>query len=88
MIKFDYEKIMQIDTVVHCDTYEKAINLLKWADSIGLKWCDSDSYLNNAWGTYKEETCYYFYKGMYYYRNYYNMYGYKIHKYEDVIVKK
>ena len=39
MIEFDYDRIVQPNVVVHCDTEEKAINLLKWADSVGLKWC-------------------------------------------------
>lgn len=34
---FDYNKIMQENTVVHCNTEEKAKKLLEWADSIGLK---------------------------------------------------
>lgn len=35
---FDYKKIMQPNTVVHCDTEEKAKKLLEWADSRGSSW--------------------------------------------------
>ena len=65
-IEFDYDKIMQKNTVVHCDTEEKADKLLKWADSQGLRWSNGDSYLTvNEYFNYKEKTCYDLVYGLY-----------------------
>jgi hypothetical protein len=63
---FDYKKIMQPNTVVHCDTEEKAKKLLEWADSRGLKWCSGDRYIDyGAWALRKEKTCFYLKEGKY-----------------------
>lgn len=44
---------------IHCDTNEKAINLLKEFDKLGKRWCAGNSYINaNYWTHYKEEACY------------------------------
>ena len=85
MIEFNYDKIMKHNTVVHCDTEEKANNLLKWADSIGLT--KDNSYLNNNWYIHKKETCYNLYYGKCSFYNYYKDYC-KIYKYEDVIMEE
>ena len=88
MIKFDYDKIMQPNVTVHCDTKEKAVNLIKWADSMYLKWCTNESYLDyDAWCVFKEKTCYDFYNGKYDNNNYFKDNNYKIYKYEEVILK-
>jgi hypothetical protein len=89
MIEFDYDRIVQPNVVVHCDTEEKAINLLKWADSVGLKWCNKKSYLEcNYYYMHREETCYNLYYNTYTDYNFYKYNHYKIYKYEDVIMNK
>lgn len=66
MKQFDYYKIMQDNTVVHCDTEEKANNLLEWADSKDLKWCHGREYSKyNQWEDYKQSTCYNLKQGTY-----------------------
>ena len=45
MKKFDYNKIVQPKTAVHCKIEKQANELLKWADSKGLRWADGESYL-------------------------------------------
>jgi hypothetical protein len=87
MIEFDYDKIMKENVVVHCDTEEKANNLLLWADSKGLKWSDYKSYKYNFWNVYWQKTCYDLYNGEFTNYNYYKNNNYKIYKYEDVILK-
>ena len=87
MIEFNYDKIMQPQTVVHCNTQEKANNLLKWADSMGLEWCDGRSYLTkNSWQTHKDETYYRLYGGSFGNINYSG--NDIILKYEDVIMEE
>lgn len=59
IMRFDYEKIMQENTVVHCETREQAIILSRWALS-------KDSYLEvNDWDIYNENTCYNLYSSMF-----------------------
>jgi len=86
---FDYDKIMKPNTVVHCDTKEKAINLIRWADSMGLKWCDGEKYTLtcNEWDIRKTQTCYGIYKGYFSPKEYYEIKGYTILKYEEVLIK-
>lgn len=44
---------------IHCDTEEKANELLKAFDKLGKKWANGISYLDvNFWDKYKEKTCY------------------------------
>ena len=88
MIEFDYEKIMQPNVVVNCDTYEKALIFLEWADSIGLKWDNSKSYIYNFWDLFGQKTCYNLYNGVYSSYTYFRDNNYTIYKYEDVIIKK
>ena len=91
MIEFDYNKIMNPNTFVHCDTEEKAINLLKWADSIGETWCSGtgQSYLKyNNWFVHEGETCYNLYIGIYDHYGNCKEKNYKILKYEDVFINK
>ncbi len=60
--KYDYYKIMQENTVVHCDTEEKAKDLLEWADTCGLKWSSGARYSQlTYWEQHKDNgICYYF----------------------------
>lgn len=84
---FDYNKIMQKDTVVHCDTEEKAKKLLEWADSKGLKWCNEDGYINDiCWGEHKENTCYELFKGKFGSLNWNMINNYTILTYEEVLL--
>ena len=86
MIEFDYNKIMKEKTVIHCKTEKEAINLLKWADSVGLKWCSDNSYLNkNYWYEYKKDTCYNLYDGEYTKIIYYEDEDYNILSYEEAL---
>lgn len=86
IIKFDRERIVQKDTVVHCRTKKQAINLLKWADSIGLKWCDGRKYTKkNMYSMFKKNTIYNLYYGTY--SEIYRPYKYTILKYENALLK-
>lgn len=86
-IEFDYDKIMQKDTAVHCDTEGKANNLLKWADGKGLKWNAGGKYTEgNSWEMYKKETCYSLFDGLYSDLPYLKNNSDEIYKYEDVVV--
>lgn len=86
---FDYDKIVKENTVVHCDTREKAKVLHQWADSVGLKWIGGDSYLGlDRWNTHKEDTCYRLLNGRFSNINYYKEIGYTIYEYQDVILDK
>lgn len=51
VLEFDYDKIMQENVVVHCETLEQSRNLKRWAHSKGLKWFDGDSYLEVLWNS-------------------------------------
>jgi len=86
-MKFNKELIMQENTVVHCDTKEKAARLLEWADSLGRSWRYGDSYLYNTnWDNYKELTCYYIYNNSFAdTKGVYTKYNYKILEFEEVL---
>lgn len=72
--------------VVHCDTRDKAKDLLEWAHSKGKHWGSGDSYLaKNCWSEYEKETCYSLSTGYYGTRGCYD--GMVIMPYEDVLVK-
>ena len=46
--------------VIHCNTEEKAIKLLKAFDKMGMHWGVGGHYLDvgSRWGNYEEDTCY------------------------------
>ena len=89
MIEFNYDKIMKPKTTVHCDTQEKAYNLLEWADSVGLKWGTGVSYFRHSgWYMNNGETCYDLYNGALSRCKYYKKYNYTILKYEDVLMEE
>ena len=87
MQKFNWNKILQPNTVVHCDTEEKANELLGEADSRGLKWSSGLDYANTQWNDYREKICYNLYSGGYYGLNYYKSQNYTILSYEDALIK-
>ena len=54
-----YDKIMQPEIAIHCNTEEKANNLLKWAHSKGLTWRSGISYLDeNCYDMHKLYHCF------------------------------
>lgn len=70
---------------IHCDTEEKAKQLLKAFDKMGKKWASGQSYLEvNCWNGYEENTCYSNNNG-YAFINWYKENNYKIYDFEDVI---
>ena len=90
MKQFDYEKIMQPKTVIHCPTENQANELLKWADSKGLDWsCGNYSYLHeNNWDKYQEKTHYYLYEGKFgTIKSYNKNRGFTILSFKDVLLQ-
>lgn len=89
MTQFNYDLIMQPNTVVHCDTEEKDRELSIWADSKGLRWGSGKDYLKyNNWHVYKKDTCYYLYAGEFSDVDFYKEEDYTILKYEDVVLNE
>ena len=83
-IEFNYVKITQPNTVVHCETEEQANELLRWADSKGLEWFSGISYMEyNNWKEYQQETCYCLHRGEYGYKELYEDNGYTILSFEE-----
>jgi hypothetical protein len=86
-IMFNKQKIIQPETVVHCDTEEKANNLLAWAHGEGLKWRTDSSYEDeNYYEHFLDQTCYNLYVGKYAEYDYYKYEGFIILKYEAVLL--
>jgi len=57
--QFDYDTVMQPNTVIHATTESEANELLYWAHQQGLKWGSGDSYLERSyWNKYNKQTCY------------------------------
>lgn len=97
-MKFDLEKMM--DKVIHCNTKEKAENLLEFLDSQGFNWRGYICRLanNTFWETYDVDTCYRIIKeengcknqvtrgSLEYFKNY-NL-EYKVLEFEDVITSE
>lgn len=70
--------------VIHCDTEEKADNLLKAFAAMGKRWNNGASYLcYNNYESYMKQTCY-SNDGLYCYYEFYKKYGYIIYEYEDI----
>ena len=89
MKKFNWNKILNVHTVIHCDTMEKAISLLAEADKRGLKWIGGSKYSEYTfWEEYGYDTCYNLKSGEYgKYNTYDKFYNYTILTYEDVLIK-
>ena len=46
---------------MHCKTEEEAESFCEYLNSLGKRWCDGDSYVeDNGWDAHKSETCYVF----------------------------
>lgn len=60
--KITLSKILDMNpnyTAIHCDTEEKANDLLIVLNRLGKKWLSGESYLaDNNWNSYKAKTCY------------------------------
>lgn len=64
---------------MHCKTEEEARDFLKYLDSIGKKWCNGSSYINDInYSQYHENTAYAFNHGQYARTSWYEDHGYKI----------
>lgn len=69
---------------IHCDTEEKATNLLSMFAAMGKRWKSGDSYVRyNNYSSYMMATCY-SNEGLYCYYEFYKRNGYKIYEYEDI----
>lgn len=69
---------------IHCDTKEKAIELLKAFNKMGKKWRSGDSYLElDCWSSYHKNICYNNNNG-YSCINWCKENDYKIYEFEDV----
>lgn len=80
---------MRKRTVVHCDTESKAIELLKWAESVGIHWPGGGGSKGcNSWWYHEENTCYDLFDSTFsdeYFYKYEDGKDYNILKYEDVV---
>ncbi|MFQ9297789.1 MAG: hypothetical protein ACLR4X_05115 [Clostridia bacterium] len=55
----DLKEYKYSKTVIHCDTEEKANDLLEYLDGQGIIWRVGDRLTeNNYWDDYEEQTCY------------------------------
>ena len=87
-MKFDWNKILQPKTVVHCPEEWMAMELLDEAHKKGLKWNGGQSYLNFRHWTYRENTCYEFNPGRRGHLDYLMQEKYNILHFNDVIKNK
>lgn len=57
---FNEKLIFKNNVYVHCDTEEKANQLLQWANEQGINWMGSDlpTTIINYWDANKDKTCY------------------------------
>lgn len=59
---FNLEEFKTGKILIHCNTKEKANDLVKYLDKIGITWDKEISLLDcNRWNYFKENTCYVFY---------------------------
>ena len=58
------KELLKNDVGVHCDTEEKANQLLEWANLNNRKWIDGTSFVfSNEFGKYKKNTVYFISSG-------------------------
>lgn len=70
--------------VMHCRTEEDARTFTEYLDSIGLEWCNGDSYIEILnYSSYREETCYRFNSGEYGSLGYFSGRNYEILEFSD-----
>lgn len=84
-MKKELKGLEEPNTVVHCDTEEKANLVLKIAKEADYNWSSGDDFSNNKYTGHKENTCYCFKNGTYSYKDYFVRKGYKIITAEEFI---
>jgi hypothetical protein len=83
--EFNYNKIIQPNNVVRCETEEQANELLRWANSKGLTWSSGKNYLSeNQWEFYGKDTCYCLKDGLFSDKDYYENEGYRVLSFKEV----
>ena len=87
-MKFDWNKILQPKTVVHCPEEWMATELFDEAHKKDLKWGTGQSYLNFRPWTYQKNQCYCFYGGHHSPLNYFMEEKYNILHFNNVIKNK
>ena len=87
-MKFDWNKILQPKTVVHCPEEWMAMELFDEAHEKGLKWNNKDSYLGYRAWIYEKNQCYNFKRGMHSPLDYFLQGGYNILHFNDAIKNK
>lgn len=58
---FDWEGFKNENIAIHCDTREKAEDLMDFLDRIGVVWATNDRLTDNnchEWEVHKQDTCY------------------------------
>jgi hypothetical protein len=61
------------NSVICCSNREDVKLLAKLLHEAGYRWCNGEYYTNHMnWDTYKEESCYYIYNGVYSPKSYYS----------------
>lgn len=94
MTREEFDKLfdkLYLDRAVHCDTEEKANEFLALADSVGYKWVDGKSLIEeNFWEEFKKETCYEIKKGGFMYGevDFYKKNNYQIIEYQPPLKLK
>ncbi len=86
---FNYSKIMEPNTVVHCALEAEAEILLDWAGSKELSWSDGVSFSNKTmYERYEGDTCYCIKGGTFCSLDYYRGENYTIYEYSEVLEKE
>ena len=74
MQKFDFEDYKDRNCVMHCATFEEALEFCAIMTADGRSWMNGDSYEQGiAWDVHKENTCYVFNQGLYGELDYFRM---------------
>lgn len=88
-MKFNWDLIMQPRTVVHCDTEDKANELLTEAHKRGLKWSNGNKYTEyNGFNVHESKTCYDFNNNDYGSYGHCKKFNYTILSFYDILIKK
>jgi hypothetical protein len=87
ILQFREDLLTNENLCVHCDTEEKALALLAWADSKGKKWSIGASFLDSTnYGCYKENTTYIISTGKYADLEWASLRGFTVISYEDALI--
>ena len=88
-MKFNWGLIMQPNTVVHCDTEDKANELLSEAHKRGLKWSNGSKYTEyNGFNVHESKTCYDFNNNDYGSYGHCKDFKYTILSFNDILIKE